>query len=276
MLLEETRAVLSLGKLCEDHGYNFHWTSGQKPHLTQNDRKINCNTANFVPFVVPGLSTSSSTSSSPASSTSSSKDSEVSAENPERSEIMRSKMAERSNAKRRTTYHSLSLVYRLFKLIFTCFSYIFIAGHRSTPLEWQRTRIRLHLLPTHVPVALGSHCSFEKMLAYALESSTFSPSAYMSSTAFSKTLTRSAMGCPDRLWSILQKNSWTYPFFVASFIPITLSSNFSRNFTPATIPSLVSLFSPVRMHGPGHEAHCLRFAQKHSYLIAQCRTSRHT
>ena len=33
MLLEETPAVLSLGKLCEDHGYTYHWTGGQKPHL---------------------------------------------------------------------------------------------------------------------------------------------------------------------------------------------------------------------------------------------------
>ena len=33
MLLEETPAVLSLGKLCEDHGYTYHWISGQKPHL---------------------------------------------------------------------------------------------------------------------------------------------------------------------------------------------------------------------------------------------------
>ena len=30
VLLEETPAVLSLGKLCEDHGYTEHWTSGQK------------------------------------------------------------------------------------------------------------------------------------------------------------------------------------------------------------------------------------------------------
>ena len=30
MLLEELPAVLSLGKLCEDHGYTYHWTSGQK------------------------------------------------------------------------------------------------------------------------------------------------------------------------------------------------------------------------------------------------------
>ena len=40
MLLEETPAVLSLGKLCEDHGYTYHWTSGQKPHLTQNGKRI--------------------------------------------------------------------------------------------------------------------------------------------------------------------------------------------------------------------------------------------
>ena len=28
MLLEDTAAVLSLGKLCEDHGFSYHWTSG--------------------------------------------------------------------------------------------------------------------------------------------------------------------------------------------------------------------------------------------------------
>ena len=33
MLLEETPAIHSLGKLCEDHGYTYHWTSSQKPHL---------------------------------------------------------------------------------------------------------------------------------------------------------------------------------------------------------------------------------------------------
>ena len=32
MLLEDTLAVLSLGKLCEDHGFSYHWTSGQKTH----------------------------------------------------------------------------------------------------------------------------------------------------------------------------------------------------------------------------------------------------
>ena len=33
MLLEDTPAVLSFGKLCENHGYSYHMTSGQKPHL---------------------------------------------------------------------------------------------------------------------------------------------------------------------------------------------------------------------------------------------------
>ena len=33
MLLEDTPAVLSLGKLCEDHGYSYEWSSGQKPRL---------------------------------------------------------------------------------------------------------------------------------------------------------------------------------------------------------------------------------------------------
>ena len=32
-LLNDTQAVLSLEKLCEDHGYSHEWTSGQKPHL---------------------------------------------------------------------------------------------------------------------------------------------------------------------------------------------------------------------------------------------------
>ena len=78
MLLEETPAVLSLGKLCEDHGYIYHWTSCQKPHLTKNGKNINCNIASYVPYVVPGPSTSSST--SPASS-SSSQDTVISTEN---------------------------------------------------------------------------------------------------------------------------------------------------------------------------------------------------
>ena len=70
MLLEDTPAVLSLGKLCEDHEYNYHWTSDQRPQLIKNGRRIECNTAKYVPFVVPGLSTSPSSSSSPTSPTS--------------------------------------------------------------------------------------------------------------------------------------------------------------------------------------------------------------
>ena len=65
-LLDDTPAVLSLGKLCEDHGYSYEWTSGHKPQLTQSGRRIKCSTANCVPIVVPGLSTSSSSSATPA------------------------------------------------------------------------------------------------------------------------------------------------------------------------------------------------------------------
>ena len=32
-LLEDTPAVLSLGKLCEEHGYFYAWTNGQFQHL---------------------------------------------------------------------------------------------------------------------------------------------------------------------------------------------------------------------------------------------------
>ena len=35
MLLEETPAVFTLEKLCEDHGYAYHWISGQKSHLVK-------------------------------------------------------------------------------------------------------------------------------------------------------------------------------------------------------------------------------------------------
>ena len=61
-VLEETPAVLSLGKLCDEHGYSYEWINGQKPHPIKNGIRIQCNTENFVPIVVPGLSTSSSSS----------------------------------------------------------------------------------------------------------------------------------------------------------------------------------------------------------------------
>ena len=62
--LDNTPAVLSLGKLCDENGYSYEWINGQKPHLIKNGIRIICNTENFVPIVVPGLSSSSSGSSS--------------------------------------------------------------------------------------------------------------------------------------------------------------------------------------------------------------------
>ena len=65
-VLENTPAVLSLGKLWDENGYSYEWINGQKPHLIKkNGIRIQCNTKNFVPVVVPGLSASSSSSSSP-------------------------------------------------------------------------------------------------------------------------------------------------------------------------------------------------------------------
>ena len=63
-LLEEKQAVLSLGILCEDHGYSYEWVSGQTPRLTKEGETIICKTDNFVPLVVPGLSTNSGSASS--------------------------------------------------------------------------------------------------------------------------------------------------------------------------------------------------------------------
>ena len=67
-VLESTPAVSSLGKLCDEHGYSNEWINGQKPHLIKNGIRIQCNTENFVPIVVPGLSTSSSSSSNHSTS----------------------------------------------------------------------------------------------------------------------------------------------------------------------------------------------------------------
>ena len=63
-VLENTPAVLSLGKLCDENGFSYEWINGQKTHLIKNGMRIICNTENFVPIVVPGLSSSSSGSSS--------------------------------------------------------------------------------------------------------------------------------------------------------------------------------------------------------------------
>ena len=63
-VLENTPAVLLLGKLCDENGYSYEWINGQKPHLIKDGIRIICNTENFVPIVVPRLSSSSSGSSS--------------------------------------------------------------------------------------------------------------------------------------------------------------------------------------------------------------------
>ena len=52
MLLEETFAVLSLGELCQDHGYSYEWTGGQKTHLTKNGKRTDCNISSYVPFFI--------------------------------------------------------------------------------------------------------------------------------------------------------------------------------------------------------------------------------
>ena len=68
-VLENTPAVLSLGKLCDENGYSYEWINGQQPQLIKNGIRIQCNTENFVPIVVPGLSNSSSRSDSSTSRT---------------------------------------------------------------------------------------------------------------------------------------------------------------------------------------------------------------
>ena len=72
-VLENTPAVLSLGMLCDENGYSYEWINGQKPHLIKNGIRTQCNTDNFVPIVVPDLSSSSSSSSHPSTSMTSSR-----------------------------------------------------------------------------------------------------------------------------------------------------------------------------------------------------------
>ena len=67
-VFENTPAVLSLGKLCDENGYSYEWINGQKPHLIKNGILIQCNTENFVPIVVPGFSASPSSGSHPSTS----------------------------------------------------------------------------------------------------------------------------------------------------------------------------------------------------------------
>ena len=57
-------------KSLRHHGYSHEWTSGQRPQLIKDGRRIKCSTGNHVPIVVPGLSTGSSSSTTHTSSAS--------------------------------------------------------------------------------------------------------------------------------------------------------------------------------------------------------------
>ena len=66
-ILEHTPAVLSLGKIFQEHGYTCERASGHKPHLTKIGKIILCKTENVVLVVVPELSSSLSASSTSTS-----------------------------------------------------------------------------------------------------------------------------------------------------------------------------------------------------------------
>ena len=65
--LDETPAVLSFGKLCSEHRYSYEWKNGENSTIDKNGKTITCSVDNFVPLVVPGLSSSSSSSSASTS-----------------------------------------------------------------------------------------------------------------------------------------------------------------------------------------------------------------
>ena len=72
--LEDTLAVLSLGKFCEEHIYTHGWASGQKPHLTKQGKKISLQDGQFrnscCSWIVANSGTSSSSTSIPQDSSS--------------------------------------------------------------------------------------------------------------------------------------------------------------------------------------------------------------
>ena len=126
-ILDDAPAGRSLGQLCEDHGYSYEWVSGQKPRLTKQGKYNSCKAENFVPLVVPGLSSNSGTSSSStspfqdSSSTSSSPASERSDEHRTR-KLARftknSKIRRRTSIEPRTTVCEISqIVYRSSQII---------------------------------------------------------------------------------------------------------------------------------------------------------------
>ena len=59
-LLDETPAVLSLGKLGSEHGYSYEWKDGETQCLTKNGKSTTCTVDNLVLLVVSRLSSHSS------------------------------------------------------------------------------------------------------------------------------------------------------------------------------------------------------------------------
>ena len=66
-ILEDTPAVQSPGKLCEDHGYSNEWTSGQKTHLIKIGRKYSATRRITNPSLCRACQPSSCTSTSSSS-----------------------------------------------------------------------------------------------------------------------------------------------------------------------------------------------------------------
>ena len=54
-IFDDTPAVFSLGKLCEDHGYSYEWTNGRTPCLIEKWCSDTLNTEICVPIVFPGF-----------------------------------------------------------------------------------------------------------------------------------------------------------------------------------------------------------------------------
>jgi hypothetical protein len=53
IVMENAPAVLSLGKLCEENGYDYIWRSGTKPYLQKGGLRVICQEINNVPLITP-------------------------------------------------------------------------------------------------------------------------------------------------------------------------------------------------------------------------------
>ena len=113
-------SVLSLGKLCEDHGYSYEWVSGQRPRSTKEGKTL-CKTDNFVPLVFPGLPTSSG---SDSSSTSTSHNS--SSTSPTKSEVTDQPQETGADQPQKTSQRGMTVEIR------TTVCEIFLSGWRSS------------------------------------------------------------------------------------------------------------------------------------------------